>query len=74
MSSVTLLLFKLNFISVCYKSSRQIHRGTPGRIVITLTFSSTIQIKSILLAYEAVKTTINDRVGWRGYVGRVIWV
>ncbi len=30
------------------------------------------KIKSFLLVYEAVKTTINDRVGWRGYMRRVI--
>ncbi len=36
--------------------------------------SEQIQIKSFLLVYEVVKTTINDQVGWRGYMGRVIWV
>ncbi len=34
----------------------------------------TVQIKSFLLAYEAVKITINSQVGWRGYMGRVIGV
>ncbi len=33
-----------------------------------------IQIKSFLSAYEAVKTTQNDQVGWWGYMGRVTWV
>ncbi len=32
------------------------------------------QIKIVLLVYEAVRTTITDRVGWWGYVGRVVWV
>ncbi len=32
------------------------------------------QIKSFLLVYEAVKTTIYDQVGWWEYMGRVIWV
>ncbi len=26
------------------------------------------------MVYEAVKTILNDCVGWRGYMGRVIWV
>ncbi len=26
------------------------------------------------MAYEAVKLTINDQVGWRVYMGRVNWV
>ncbi len=30
--------------------------------------------QSFLLVYEAVKTTTDDQVGWRGYMGRVIWV
>ncbi len=30
-----------------------------------------LQFKSFLLVYEAVKTTINDQVGWWGYMGRV---
>ncbi len=29
------------------------------------------QMKSFLTVYEAVKTTINDQVGWWGYLGRV---
>ncbi len=28
----------------------------------------------MLLIYKAVKTTIDDQVGWWGYMGRVIWV
>ncbi len=32
------------------------------------------QIKSVLLVYGAVRITINDQVGWWGYVKRVIWV
>ncbi len=32
------------------------------------------QIRLFLFVYEAVKTTIKDRVGWRGYIARVIWV
>ncbi len=35
--------------------------------------SNTHQIKSFLLVYEAVKTTINDHVEWWGNMGRVIW-
>ncbi len=31
------------------------------------------QIKSFFV-YEAVKTSINDLVGWRGYIGRAPWV
>ncbi len=30
------------------------------------------QIKSFFVAYEAVKTTLNDQVGWWGHIGRVI--
>ncbi len=30
--------------------------------------------KSVLLVYEAVGTTISDKAGWWGHVGRVIWV
>ncbi len=33
---------------------------------------SSNQIKSFLLVYEAVKTTLNDQVGWWGYIGRVM--
>ncbi len=32
------------------------------------------EIKSFLLVYEAVKTTINDQAVWWGYMGQVIWV
>ncbi len=32
-----------------------------------------LQVKSFLLVYEAVRTIINDQVGWLGYMGRVIW-
>ncbi len=27
-----------------------------------------------LLVKEAVRATVNDQLGWWGYVGRVIWV
>ncbi len=31
-------------------------------------------IKAFLLVYEAVKTTINDQVGWWRYMGGVTWM
>ncbi len=33
-----------------------------------------LRIKSDLLAYEVVRTAINDQVGWMGYVKMVILV
>ncbi len=33
-----------------------------------------VTFKLVLLAYESVRATINDQVGWWGHVERVIWV
>ncbi len=53
----------------------QFFRGNrPPGLAQHINFHSPYQIKSFLLVYEAVKTTINDQVGRRGYMGRVIWV
>ncbi len=38
------------------------------------TFFEIFQIHSAKLVKESVRTTVNDQVGWRGHVGRVIWV
>ncbi len=32
------------------------------------------KVKSFLLVYEAVKTTFNDQMGWRGYKRRINWL
>ncbi len=66
------------YVYTCHWSIKNV--GWVGWLVyggfnrVTFSFFKSNQTKSFLLAYEAVKITINSQVGWRGYMGRVIGV
>ncbi len=68
LSGLLVVCFPLNDLA------KEYHKTDPGHFSPTLTMDSLIQIKSVVLAYEAVKTTLDDQVGWWGCMGMVAWV
>ncbi len=67
----------LYILLLWFKRKSRIHTKNSIKLrlkILTFAAEQKITFKLVLLAYEAVRASINDQVGWWGHVERVIWV